>query len=283
MALYAALYRAGTVAHLALTVPFLMAGELRGALEIPAGTGIYGELDERVTSRKAETEVGQPVRARVWRDVEVDGQVVIAAGAPLRLRVSKIGTAKMARTKGRLELQAVSVTAVDGSEVLLDGGYDRATGGRKAGAVVAMVYIWPLLLTKGKQTDLGPGVIFDAFVQTDTAVEVRDMRATNSGLEEDPPLAVEVMYRSSGKERGLPLKVTRCGEQLAVASVVSVNGGAVPPIPLVLGPRERAGDCLVARGSVKIKALGKHFRPGINRFEVEAGEARTEVLLRIEY
>lgn len=268
---------------LALTVALLVPSGLHGAVTVPAGTVIYGELDQRVTTRQGEAEVGQPVRALVWRDVVIEGRVVMAAGAPIRLRVSKARTAKMARTKGRLDLEAVSVVAVDGSEVQLDGGYDRATGGRKAGYFVAATLAWPALLVKGKQADLEPGVIFDAVVQNETAIDAPEPRIHELATEGDRPLVVDVLYDSSGKERGLPVKVTRCGEELATASVVAVNGGAVPPLPVILGPRRATGDCLEAVGSIKLKALEKHFRPGINRFEVEAGGSTTEVLLRLEY
>lgn len=57
---------------------------------IPAGTKLVGELDQQVTSDV---------------NVVVEGRTVIDAGAPLTLR------------GGDVEVQAVSVNALDGTEI----------------------------------------------------------------------------------------------------------------------------------------------------------------------
>ena len=100
------------------------------ATESDGSTKIYCELDQRVTSKKKETSLGQLVRARVWRNVVVDGQTVIEAGSPMVVRVSAIKGARVAGRKGSITLEAVTTRAEDGQEVMLDGGYDRSGKGK---------------------------------------------------------------------------------------------------------------------------------------------------------
>src|SRR5690606_11453125 len=88
---------------------------------IPAGTKLMGELDQQVTSNTRKFEVGDIVRGHVWRNVVVDGYTVIEAGAPMMLRVSDITKRKIAGRGGDVEVQAVSVTAIDGTAFLLSG------------------------------------------------------------------------------------------------------------------------------------------------------------------
>ena len=87
------------------------------SITLPAGAVIYGEIQERITSRKHDTFEGDMVEAIVWRDVTVDGQVVIKAGTPMAVRVSRVKRAKMAGIKGQLELRAFSTTALDNTHI----------------------------------------------------------------------------------------------------------------------------------------------------------------------
>src|SRR6185436_11686262 len=142
-------------------------------IAVPAGTTFYGETEERVTSRvkKEGTEVGDVVKAHVWRDVTVDGQVVIKAGTPMLVRVSGVKKAKLAGIKGQLELEAVSTKAVDGDDVLLDGGYDKSGHGRKALSIsLAAAVAWPLIFIHGKAAVLDPGTVFDCTVESAATV-----------------------------------------------------------------------------------------------------------------
>ena len=59
---------------------------------IPFGTTIFCELDQAVTTRQKEAhavQVGDIVEAHVWKDVWVDGHVVIAAGSPIYAKVDR--------------------------------------------------------------------------------------------------------------------------------------------------------------------------------------------------
>jgi len=256
-------------------------------VQLPAGTTVYGVTEEQVTSKikKDGTSVGDLVRAHAWRDVVVDGQVLIQAGAPMLVRVSEVKSAKLAGIKGKLELEAVTVTAVDNTEVELFGGYDKSGHGRKALSItLAAVVAWPLIFIHGKAAILEPGTVFDANVERGVAVTpaseapARTIRLSGSSLD------AVVLYdeMDEGKSKTLPVRLDACGVALTSAQVVTVNEAPIPPLPVALAPATPSGDCTSARGTVDLKALGQHFTRGINRFEIEASGQRTEIVLDIE-
>lgn len=254
-------------------------------VRLPAGTVVYGELGERVTSKKKETEVGDLVQAHVWRDVTVDGRVLVRAGTPMVARVSHVKKARFAGLKGQLEIEAVSVPAVDGTEILLDGGYDKSGHGRKALSIsLAAVVAWPLIFIKGKQAVLDPGTVFDAEVQSDASITAGDAVPMRPIRLAGRSLSVQVLYdemEQEGKSKSLPLRLEGCGIPLDEAGVSTVNGEAVERIPVLLGER-LDGECPAVHGTVDLDRLGKHFRRGINRFEVTSGGLSSEVVLDIE-
>ncbi len=273
---------------LVLILAFLLptTGVSGTALTLPAGTSVYGELDERVTSKKKETAVGDIVRARVWRDVVVEGRVVIRAGSPLVARVSFVKPAKIAGRKGEVFIEAVSARAVDDSEVLLDGGYDKSGKGYKAVAWSLFALVaWPLVFIKGKQAILDPGTVFDASVQADSPVksEAGAPFALKLGSDE-PDFEAEILYDEieDEKQKTLPMLLKGCGAVPGAASVVSVNEQDIPAIPITLAAPAGSDDCFEIRATLDVQKLAKHFKRGINRFVIEAGDLSTEVLLEIE-
>src|SRR5690606_29921152 len=92
---------------------------------IPAGTKLMGELDQQVTSNTGKLEVCDIGRGPVWRHGAVDGHTVTEGGAPMMRRVSDITKRESGGRAGDVEVQAVSVTAIDATEIFLDGGYDK--------------------------------------------------------------------------------------------------------------------------------------------------------------
>lgn len=259
------------------------------AISVPAGTTVYGELDQRVTSKKKQTSVGDIIRAKVWRNVEVDGRKVIEAGAPMIVRVSHVKKAKVAGIKGALELEAVSVRGVDGKDILLDGGYDKSGHGRKALSItLGLVVAWPLIFIKGKQAVLETGTVFDTSVQADTQVAAGSRRTIRIGGGDSEGLSVEVLYDDmspDGEDKVLPVKLRLCGSEVTEAAVVSVNEDEIKAIPVVLAEEPESDEesgCTTVRGSIDLKALGKLFSKGINRFVIAVGGAQAEVVLDIE-
>ncbi len=266
-----------TVAAALLVV--LPAGLAADTVRVPGGTTIYCVLDQDLTTRRKSADFvleGDYVRALVAEDVIVDGRVVIAAGAVVHGKVSRAKRAKIAGVRGKLRVAATSVTGVDQQAVALRGGYDRSGKGRVAlAASLAAVVAWPLIFIKGKQAHLPRGVVFDAQTAVPIEVEVGPrrpvLRVDSTGLE------AEILYDDidPGKKiRTLPIGLTGLPDDPPAATVIAVNGEAIPEIAMTL-----AGNI----AHVRFKELSSHFRQGLNRFTVAVADETAEVLLEIEF
>lgn len=251
---------------------------------IPSGTKIFGELDERVTSSTRRFRVGYEVDGHVWKDVVVNGYTVIRAGSPMALRISKITSSSIGGAGGSLEIMAVSIEAVDGSEIFLDGGYDKS-GSDLYGLNSALAYIlWPSIFLPGRQAVLDEGTVFDATIPANTNVIIPDDRVPTLNLTQFSNLTVEILYDEIDQRQGaLPFKITLCnqdwGERVTVSSV---NENDIRPIRVTISRQWRDGPCHLATARVNLEDLTKHFSTGINRFTVSIGEARTSVVLNVE-
>lgn len=253
---------------------------------IPFGTTVFCELDQRVTSRQKDPDAvqsGDVVEAHVWKDVWVDGYRVIAAGTPVYAKVARMKKARLAGQKGSLELEVLNVPAVDRTDVALGGGYDRSGRGRMGVTIgLAVALAWPFVFIKGKNAFLEPGTIFDAVVRAATKVEVVGA-APPEEVVAKPALEVSIPYEEidlTRKIKELPLSLRIPEGALDRASVVAVNGARITPLQIALVGDEEDG---VVRAVVDFKLLSKHFQRGMNRFEVEVGELRSEVVLEIEF
>ncbi len=267
------------------TFAFVLANTASAAT-LPVGTAIYGELEETVTSKKKDTSVGEILRAHVWRDVLVDNRVYIKAGTPMVVRVSEVQHARVAGRKGDLELEAVSTNAVDGTEVLLDGGYDKSGKSRMAAAIVLFALVsWPLIFIKGKQATLQAGTVFDARVQSDVEVAFDSSAPPRIDLKSNMGLTAEVLYDEAPEDKEstlLPIALTNCDGKIEAPTIVTVNDQQIDAVPLEDISVETDAKCSKARGMIDLKALSKHFQKGINRFEIETSGLRTEVILDVE-
>ena len=89
---------------------------------------IYGELVQEVTSKKKDFSEGDIVQVRVWRDVIIDGQVVVKAGSPMLAEISELKKAKFAGIKGKLKIRAKSTAgaSLDPSHPAVKSMIDRA-------------------------------------------------------------------------------------------------------------------------------------------------------------
>jgi hypothetical protein len=254
---------------------------------IPFGTTIYCELDQAVTTRQKEThavQVGDVVQAHVWKDVWIDGHVVIAAGSPVYAKVDRMKKARMAGQKGFLVLEVLNAQAVDRTDVPIDGGYDRSGKGRMGVTIgLAVALAWPFVFLKGKNVFLEPGTIFDAVVRASTDVLVSHVAPAIPVLT-PRDFSVEVDYEELDPERKikvLPLLIQVAEEDLGQARIVSVNGSKISPVQIALLGEDAEADRY--RAHVDFKQLSKYFTRGMNRFEVEVGEKRVEVVLEIEF
>jgi len=252
---------------------------------IPSGTRIFGELQEEVTSDVKEFEVGEFVTGRVWRNVVVDGQTVVSAGAPMVLQVSDITKRRTFGRAGSIEIRAVSVTAVDGTEIFLDGGYDRKGENRVVlSSTLAALVAWPTLFIKGREAVLGPGTVFDASVPANTNIAVSDTPRQTIRLIALSDLTVDVLYDELAEDaKDLPLQIELCDQSWSNdVRVTSVNDASIKPIEIEIADAVAEGNCQVARGLVDLKDLSEHFAKGINRFSVTVADQTTEVILDVE-
>ncbi len=267
-----------------LVLPGLSLGQTT-TITIPSGTKVYGELDEQVTSNQRQTRVGDYVRTRVWRNVVVDGETVIEAGAPMTVRVADVQRRRMAGRAGHVELQAVSVRTTDGTEVYLDGGYDQRGQRRIAlAASLAAFVAWPTIFIRGREAELPPGMVFDAMVPADTRINVARSSRPTLRLNLASRLSAEVLYDEiEERQTELPLQITMCEVPWSSSlSVTSINEKSIDPLLIAVGDTTTSDECTSARSTVSLRALAAHFDRGINRFTVSGGGETVEIVLDIE-
>ncbi len=261
---------------------------------LPEGTTVYLETTKTMIGKKKETAVGDIVPARVWRDVVVDGRVVIAGGTPALAKVAEIKNRGIFGIKGKMSIAALETTTVDGQTVQLSGGYNKEGKGRVGVTVgVGLLLFWPALFVTGDSAKLPNGTVMDSFTMSSMYVAATerpqapsiDLRALG------PEFDVKVLY-----ERLAEQKKPKHFEFLLNAeagapeqfSIDTINGLSVEPIPLTVTSTEvdETDERKQVYASVEIKVLMPALKQGFNTFEVayRDGESRVseEVLLKIE-
>lgn len=270
-----------SIAALVLLVPTLAHST---EVVIPSGTVVFGELDERITSNERKFRVGYPVDAHVWKDVMVDGHTVIAAGTPMTLRIRKLDGRGVGGEGGALEIMAVSVTAVDGTEISLSGGYGD-DGNDRRGLTRALSYLlWPSAFLPGAKAVLDVGTVFDASIPANTRIDMPEGALPTLKIAERPDFTVAIVYDEIDQREGtLPLQMTLCNrEYTRDASIVAVNDAKVRPILVAINVGKRGTPCHEFRGRANLESLQKSFKPGINRFTVKMGDVESTVVLNVE-
>jgi len=251
---------------------------------IPRGTVVFGELEERITSNENKFRVGYPVDSHVWKDVVVDGHVVIPAGTPMVMRIHKLKGSGTGGRGGALEVMAVSVKARDGTEITLDGGYGESGNDRYGLARGLSMILWPSAFLPGRRAVLDVGTVFDASIPADTRVKVPDDELPTLRLGVLPDLSVDVLYDDIDQRDGtLPLELTLCNKPFTrEASVTAINDEEVRPILVSITSAKDGKPCHVFQGKVNLQSLREHFKPGINRFAVTMSEAVASTVLNVE-
>jgi hypothetical protein len=259
---------------------------LAETITVPAGTRIFGELEQEVTSNIEQFATDDPVMGHVWQDVVVAERTVIRAGTPLVLRISDIAKRKVFGRGGEVEVRAVSVTAVDGTVVFLDGGYDREAENRiiLTASLFALV-AWPTAFIKGKEAILPPGTVFDAALLADMVVTVPDDAPRIIPPTTTPNLRVEILYATmEEKAKDLPFRMTLCERGSPGAfEIALVNDSPIEePVEIETAATALVDGCHVTTGNADLKELGAHLAKGINRLTVSGTGESAEVLLDIE-
>ena len=260
-------------------------GAVGDPVTIPAGTRVFGELEQQVTSNVEEFDVGDIVSGRVWRNVIVDGQTVIGAGAPMVLQVSDITKRKAFGRSGSVEIRAISVAAVDGTEIFLDGGYDKKGENRIIlSATLFALVAWPTAFIKGKEAILPVGTVFDAAVPANTNIAVDQGHRPTLRLGSLSALDVEIRYDELTEDaKRLPLTAKLCGHSWSEPwEIVAVNDAPIEALGVEVTELSQVDSCQTADGLVDLKDLSRHFAKGINRFTVSVAGQTAEVILDVE-
>ena len=263
---------------------------------VPPDTKIYVETDEPVIGKKKYTQIGQVVRATVWRDVVVEDRTVIEAGTPVLVRVDTLKGGRIAGRKGKMTLGAYDTTGVDGATIDLGGGYYKEGKGRIAlSATLAAVVFLPLIFLKGKSAELPRGTIFDAYTKRRVDVETEDLERPSRTINLSKLIAsqmdVEVLYSEleSAEEPeyfsfAIKAPVGNSGE--FIIDVVNV-AKADDALELEAEKTGTDGEIEHWNGRVKIKKLAKQFKKGINTFEIatsiEGERLSDQVVLDIQF
>lgn len=259
-------------------------GAMAASLLIPADTVLFGQLDEEITSNTRKFRVGFEPYGHVWKDVVVAGITVIEAGTPLELRISRLEPRGVVGRGANIEIMALSVEAVDGTEITLRGGYGERTQNRSGITNIVGAFLWPARLVPGKRAKLEEGLVFDMEIPTATYIEVPDDAVPTLVLTTTSGLSVEIDYNDFALREGeVPLDIRLCEYNWTNdVEVTAVNDRKISPLPVTVTGRRFIDGCDVADGSVDLDDLTKHFDRGINRFTVRVGDQVGEVVLNVE-
>ncbi|HEX7237328.1 MAG TPA: hypothetical protein VF405_10230 [Gammaproteobacteria bacterium] len=253
-------------------------------LLIPQGTVVFGQLDERITSNANKFRIGYPVDGHVWKDVIVDGHTIIRAGTPIELRISRLAGKSVGGQGGALQIMAVSVKSVDGTEISLAGGYDQSAPDISGLTRALSMFIWPASFLPGKNAVLDVGTVFDSSIPANTRIVLPDGELPTLKLVPRADLVVDVLYDDIDQKEGtLPLSLRLCDKEYTrEAHITAVNDDEVRPILVSIIIGKRGESCHEFTGRVNLESLKEHFKPGINRFTVSMGGAQATTVLNVE-
>lgn len=121
----------------------LPATQVIGArIVIPAGTEVVVSPAKSIFSNTVlEREIVQLV---VVEDVKVDGRIVIQKGAPASARVAIAEPPASFGRRGKLMIEMISVTAIDGSRIDILGEHSGSTRGRGNTTAILTILAGPL-------------------------------------------------------------------------------------------------------------------------------------------
>lgn len=139
---------------------------------IPDGTEFDVVTVDEISSKTASE--GDPLTFKVFEDVKIGGQIVIAKDAIVKGTISNVEKSGHMGKSGKLGIRVESTTAVDGQKVRL-----RASKGKqgddKTGSVIALsLFVSPLFLLKhGKDAKINAGTRIKVFSDEEAKVKTK--------------------------------------------------------------------------------------------------------------
>jgi hypothetical protein len=260
-----------------------------GSVQLPTETRVYVETKQDLIGKGDQVKEGQFVQAAVWRDVVVNGNVLIAAGSPVIAKVDKLKKRQIAGVKGEMSIGAYETTGVDGQTIQLSGGYNKEGKSRMAMSItLGVLFILPIFIP-GKAAELPAGTIFDAYVDNNWNIDVGESVATRkvdlSYIGAD--ISAELLYEKfEGQEKPeyFEFRITTSEGASTNFVIDRVNSEKISPIKLKNISEVAGDDELLVNSQVKIKTLLKKFSKGINTIEIssQSGEERIAAKLIID-
>ena len=245
------------------------------SVQLPNETRVYIETGQDLIGKGDQVQEGQFVKAAVWRDVVVNGNVLIAAGAPVIAKVDNLKKRQIAGVKGEMSVGAYETVSVDGQKIQLSGGYHKEGKSRMAMSItLGVLFILPIFIP-GKAAELPTGTIFDAYVDSNWNVDLGGAPAARkidlSYMTAD--LSAELLYaklEEQEKPEYFEFVITATEGTSTDFVIDRVNDKEISPVKLKNISERNEDDELVVNAQVKIKTLLKEFAKGINTIEISS-------------
>ena len=250
---------------------------------------VYIETKQDLIGKGDQVKEGQFVNAVVWRDVVVNGHVLIAAGAPVVAKVDELKKRQIAGVKGTMTLGAYETVSIDGQTIQLSGGYHKEGKSRMALSItLGVLFILPIFIP-GKAAELPTGTVFDAYVDSDWNIDVGNLPVTRkldlSYVGSD--ISAELLYskfEEQEKPKYFEFQIVTTPGASTEFVIDRINSEVIKPLKLKNITETVEDDELLVIARIKIKTLLKQFAKGINTIEIASyqGEERTATRLIID-
>lgn len=261
------------------------------SIQLPTDTRIYVETKQDLIAKGDRVQQGQSVRSQVWRDVVINGHVLIKAGTPVISRVDQVKRRQIAGVKGSMTIGAYETESIDGQVIQLSGGYHKEGKSRMALAItLGVLFIIPIFIP-GKAAELPAGTVFDSYIDRNWQIEVADsssvrkLNLTNMGGDISAELLYE-RFEAEEKPKYFEFEIIVPQGSSKKFVIDRINSEPIKPIKLNIISDNTVDDEDVVNAEVKIKTLLKQFSKGINTIEIAnvAGDERvaTELTIDIE-
>jgi hypothetical protein len=247
---------------------------------------VYVKTTQGLIGKRDQAHEGQSVRAEIWRDVVVNGHILIAAGAPVVAKVDAVKYRNIAGVKGTMTVGAYETESVDGQAIQLSGGYHKDGKSRMALSItLGVLFILPIFIP-GKAAELPAGTVFDANVDRNWQIDVGDSVGTQkinlSYMGSD--ISVELLYEKfEGQEKPkyFEFEISVPQDSSRTFVIDRVNSEAIDPLKLKNISENIEDGELVVNAQIKIKKLLKKFVKGINTIEIASIEGNERIATKL--